>query len=240
MSPILGITASSMKGSTAKALWLDASDGSTFTYSSGTRVSQWDDKSGNARHFVQATSGSQPDRNATQNGLSAVTLKSSGGTTYFMTNSSYDWSAQAFTVIAVVRFNNGNYPAVLGRNSTGALALGTDATNYIAISRIGQATSASELLQSSGTTSVVTYRSTGISGGNVTVNAFQNSTAAVNPLSLTSLGSGDKAIIGASSNGASDSFGTSGFLCELQVYAAELSSTERSSVVSGLMTKWGL
>jgi len=37
--------------------WWDASDASTIT---GSPASQWNDKSGNARHFTQATSGSRP------------------------------------------------------------------------------------------------------------------------------------------------------------------------------------
>jgi hypothetical protein len=41
------------------ALWLDAADASTITESGGA-VSQWDDKSGNSRHAVQATANDQP------------------------------------------------------------------------------------------------------------------------------------------------------------------------------------
>ena len=40
------------------ALWLDASDLSTISIATG--VSQWKDKSGNERHFAQATAASQP------------------------------------------------------------------------------------------------------------------------------------------------------------------------------------
>jgi hypothetical protein len=41
------------------ALWLDAADASTITESGGL-VSQWDDKSGNNRHFTQATPANRP------------------------------------------------------------------------------------------------------------------------------------------------------------------------------------
>jgi hypothetical protein len=51
------------------SLWLDASDISTITQSSG-KVSQWDDKSGNGNHLTQATSGLQPTLNG--NGLDFV------------------------------------------------------------------------------------------------------------------------------------------------------------------------
>lgn len=44
-------------------LWLDASDASTITQSSGS-VSQWNDKSGNNRDVVQASASQQPTYNA--------------------------------------------------------------------------------------------------------------------------------------------------------------------------------
>lgn len=45
-------------------LWLDANDASTITQSGGV-VSEWRDKSGNARHVTQGTSGQQPSYQAT-------------------------------------------------------------------------------------------------------------------------------------------------------------------------------
>lgn len=54
------------------ALWLDAADDTTFSYSSGTSVSQWRDKSGNNRHFFQATAGNQPSRNSVINSRKTV------------------------------------------------------------------------------------------------------------------------------------------------------------------------
>lgn len=47
------ITASSLQ------LWYDANDSSTIAHTSG-RVSQWDDKSGNSRHLVEASASRQP------------------------------------------------------------------------------------------------------------------------------------------------------------------------------------
>jgi hypothetical protein len=53
-------------------LWLDAADTSTITESSGA-VSQWDDKSGNGRNFVQATGANQPETGTNFiNGLNTV------------------------------------------------------------------------------------------------------------------------------------------------------------------------
>jgi hypothetical protein len=223
------------------ALWLDAADASTFTFSTATRVSQWNDKSGNNRNFTQSTSLNQPNRNATQNSLSAVTMAESG-ITYGMQNTTYDWSSGAFTVLAVTRFNLSSFPTLLSRNSTGSLVLGTDNSNplELSISRIGQATSTSNLTQAGTTTSQITYKSAGISSGNVTVQIYQNKTAASSTNSLTSLGAGDKATIGSSLNFTADKYGDNGFLCELFIYPSQLSDTDRVIVEDYLMNKWGI
>jgi hypothetical protein len=58
-------------------IWLDASDTSSITSSAG-KVSQWNDKSGNARHFTQATSANQPTTGAaTQNGFNVISFNGS-------------------------------------------------------------------------------------------------------------------------------------------------------------------
>ena len=57
--------------------WYDASDDAQFTYSSGTLVSEWRDKSGYSFHAANATAGTQPTRNVTQNGKTAVAFQNS-------------------------------------------------------------------------------------------------------------------------------------------------------------------
>lgn len=227
------------------SLWLDGNDASTFTFSSGTRVSQWNDKSANGYHFVQATGAAQPDRNATQNGKTAVKMAVSGST-YFMTNTSLgDWSASAYTVFTVCRFNLGTFPALIGRNSTGALQMGGGTTSgggdrFLSISRIGQATSDSNLTQANATTSQITYKSTSISSGSVTVQIYQNATAASSTVTLSSLGSGNKNMIGGSNDtSVTDRFGDDGFICELILYPSSLSDTDRGLVQTYLKDKWG-
>ena len=57
-------------------LWLDAADASTITESGGA-VSQWSDKSGNGRDFIQNTALLQPTYNSTGfNGLPAISFVS--------------------------------------------------------------------------------------------------------------------------------------------------------------------
>ena len=53
-------------------VWLDAADASTFTYSSGTVVSRWTDKSANGYQFEPASTTMAPSRSGTQNSKSTV------------------------------------------------------------------------------------------------------------------------------------------------------------------------
>ena len=53
-------------------LWLDADNASSFTYSSGSVVSQWTDRSSNAFTFTTATTSNQPGRTGTKNGKATV------------------------------------------------------------------------------------------------------------------------------------------------------------------------
>jgi hypothetical protein len=57
--------------------WYDASDDTQFTYSSGTVVSEWRDKSGYALHATHANAAQQPTRNVTRNGRTAVAFQNS-------------------------------------------------------------------------------------------------------------------------------------------------------------------
>jgi hypothetical protein len=57
----------------APALWLDGADSSAITISSGTSVSQWNDKSGNGRHVSQSTAANQPNT-STFNGLGCLSF----------------------------------------------------------------------------------------------------------------------------------------------------------------------
>ena len=58
--------------------WWDAADASSFSYSSGAVVSEWRDKSGNARHFAQADTSMQPARTGSRNGNSTLVFDGAG------------------------------------------------------------------------------------------------------------------------------------------------------------------
>jgi antitoxin component YwqK of YwqJK toxin-antitoxin module len=80
---------------TGCCLWLDASDSATITTSSGSRVSQWRDKSSNAFAFNQITTACRPVNTNTQNGLKTITFTADSVTT---TNSDYLLGPDSFSI----------------------------------------------------------------------------------------------------------------------------------------------
>jgi hypothetical protein len=59
-------------------MWMDAADDTTFSYSSGSIVSQWRDKSGLNNHANQSVVGNQPSRSTFNNSRKSVNFVSSG------------------------------------------------------------------------------------------------------------------------------------------------------------------
>jgi hypothetical protein len=100
---LLGIIASSKLSSFNPSnisnlyLWLDADDASTFTYSSGVSVSQWNDKSGNGYHATQATVAKQPSRITSP----SISVDYDGSNDVLSTTASFNGAA--FTIFSVVR-----------------------------------------------------------------------------------------------------------------------------------------
>ena len=120
------------------SLWYDAADTTTITLN-GPTVSQWNDKSGGAKHATQGTAGSQPTYlTADQNGLNVLSFD--GGDTLDHT---YANSVTNISILIVISLNsqsgfrgvfstNGQSSTtqtmVLGRQSSSA-NWGTYATN---------------------------------------------------------------------------------------------------------------
>lgn len=136
------------------AIWLDAADSSTITESGGV-VSQWDDKSGNGRHFTQATVANRPTfETAVQNGLSAVKFVNGPGaspTRQFIDNTSYTNTSNQITLFSVHRNLSQSGPNQYGRLFSFAGALGNDFNTNDAI-----------LLAYGVTPGIVLYRNTAI------------------------------------------------------------------------------
>jgi len=93
-------------------MWMDAADDNSFSYSSGTTVSQWNDKSGSGYHMTPATNG--PTRSTTLNSKSVVAFT----TTQNLRNTSINLSSSVLnTVFAVSRYTSGTYGRVISAMS---------------------------------------------------------------------------------------------------------------------------
>lgn len=97
------------------ALWLDASDTSTITSSSGA-VSQWNDKSTNGRNLTQATAISQPTTgSSTLNGLNVIVFD---GTADFMDSGTVTLTGRQFHLIVIKTNSNAKAPAISNTGTT--------------------------------------------------------------------------------------------------------------------------
>jgi hypothetical protein len=129
------------------ALWLDAADESTITLNS-TTVSQWNDKSGNARHATQANGANQPTyiSNGGMNSLGLVdwdgsddSMTISGGTTPLHTLLSADntysmaWAVKPDIIsnqAVLLYVPEGSWAFLVEIKSDGGLYWGDTPSNY--------------------------------------------------------------------------------------------------------------
>jgi hypothetical protein len=111
------------------ALWLDASDASTmFDATSGGSlvaadgaVARLQDKSGNANHATQSTSGSRPVRKVSvQNGLDVLRFD---GANHWLSGANTPLTSNAKTIIAVTKSSNGTGGTIFQNRAGAGLAL---------------------------------------------------------------------------------------------------------------------
>jgi hypothetical protein len=206
--------------------WWDASDASTFTYSSGSVVSQWNDKSGNARHASQSTVANQPVRNGTQNGQATVVFD---GTNDYLATPSFTL-AQPLTMIV-------------------ACNMDASANTHNLISSIGGSL---QLYQPSVATQMGMYAGsvTGVGGlstyaPHVWVAEFNSATSKLyqngadkGTVDPGTLGTTTGVYIGAE-RGLSGGWGMKGPIFEVLLYNRVLTTTERQQIEMYLKQKWG-
>ena len=82
-------------------MWMDAADDTTFSYSSGTTVSQWRDKSGFNYHMTPTSAG--PTRSSVLNSRKVLAFTS----TQDIRNLSIDLRTSAYTIFGVTRYSGG-------------------------------------------------------------------------------------------------------------------------------------
>lgn len=205
-------------------LWYDAADTATITESGG-NVSQWDDKSGNDNHLVQATAAAQPlTGDDTLNGRNVLSFV----TNNFMDTSSNVTLDSSFTCFIVV-----NNVDVSGVGNEDLFRIGiSGAVTYV------NAVSSNQWAMFNGAVLQSTYDATNDSG---IITSIYNSTSSTLRHTGVVVASGD--------SGADSTTGIlticnkknyNGDLAEVLFYDRVLTSDEVDRVESYLMSKWGL
>jgi hypothetical protein len=232
------------------ALWLDAADDTTFSYSSGTSVSQWRDKSGNNRHFFQATANNQPSRSAVINSRKAIQFTAVSGQ-YLRYNSTIINNTTGGSVFVVWRTagETNAYSSILDNYHCGNSALNAgfqierNVTNnqygwgFITTGCANGGTIPATSYSNDTTNCIwITKDSTTITGGlngtSVNPDASPSATWVEDTKGWT---------IGAWGSG-TETFGRffNGQQCEVIIFNRGLSSTERKQVNTYLGQKWGI
>lgn len=255
--PILGIVASSRLKAPSEPvagskLWLDANHSASFTYSSGTSVSQWSDRSGNSYAFTQATSTTQPNRNGTLNSKSTVYFD--GNDRLYSTAASSVWKflsdGTTATIFVAAQNTNtaGSVSTFFGTQNDSTSEVGFNFYSYdrtsvtaqtvrgvggTAISAGATITADSwnvysiKLDQSNATTANKTLVYLGDGSANTASGAYSPSSS--NPAHTLILGGTD---------GAGSAF--KGYIAEIIIYTSLLSESDRQANVDYLQGKWGL
>jgi len=217
-------------------LWLDADDASTFTYSSGTVVSQWNDKSANGFNLTQATVSKQPVRSTSP---SKVTFD--GSNDVMTTSASFNGSI--FTIFQVVKWNSFG-SVMIGGNGSGTdiyfpyydtsgntwyVQTATDFGTYSAAPAAGlmEIEIRYDGTQSTNATKMI-YRYAGA----------DRTLSFTGTIASTLSRSGATTAIGAYN--AASVLPFNGYLSELIVYNKVLTATELSDVRGYINTKWGI
>lgn len=217
-------------------LWLDASDATTFTYSSGTVVSQWNDKSGNAYHATQSTVANQPSRVTSP----STGVDFDGSNDVLSTTASFNGSA--FTTFIVARdYNAGATIIGTGSGGTDLYWPYTQATTLYW--QIGTAYGLnSSITYPTGLSSLeVRYDGGGSTNADKMKGRFNGSEITLTftgTMPTTISRSGQTTSIGAYNTTPILAF--SGIVSEIISYSKVLSGTELTQVRDYLSTKWSI
>jgi hypothetical protein len=219
-------------------VWLDGNDASTFTLN-GSAVSEWRDKSGNSRHFAQATALLQPTRaESVKNGKAGVAFTNdwlTGSYTYSIGSIFVVWEhpssvgADPYPAIVSTRSTNSN------KVSNGTMNFGLivpDTVNNVAVDPTPS--SASYILNGATPGAGFNLYYAGIAG-RTSPDRWQQLSATFSPVS------GSKPVVlGADAFSSSDRAMDNGHIGELLIYSTALTDIQVSAVNRYLSSKWGL
>jgi hypothetical protein len=240
-------------------LWLDAADSSTITLST-TKVTQWNDKSGNGYNFTQSTSGNQPTySSASLNSLNTITFTSANSTYLLGTASTNFIGTNSLSVYGIFKTNNSTsgssvfskalYGYAAGRILYGYRDPGTPAT---IVGGIGVASGPNAYTDISDTYTAGSWRVFGFVSDRSgwTNTTYQNGTSigstTITADTTTNLTNAFPMLVGAYNNSSGDAnppqagYYLDGGVGELLVFNSALTTSQRQQVEGYLARKWGI
>lgn len=226
-------------------LWLDAADSSTFTFSSGSNISQWRDKSSSA---LAGTAVNSPT--LTQSGINGFPSVSFNGTSqYIDLGNVLNMGTNQIYIFVVCQFNSTADGGIIGKTSFRANP------SRWALVRVAGSAGMNMLIEPLGNVGgiVAAYADSSTSARVLTgywdrsniYNLENGVQRAVTALSSTSsLSNTDPVYIGAYPNstgtGPQAGFYFGGTIAEILVYQATITTTQRQQVENYLFSKWGI
>lgn len=228
---------------TGLAVWLDPSNTASLTYN-GSSISQINDGSGNGRHFVQDTAGSQPGT-TTVNGRNALLFDGK-----WMRQNALSAYANRTTFVVARRdagTNSNGFAAVFGYRSGASFAGISNSDTFFQL-RANNSTAGTPLMFDTGNTASPTAWIDGIPSNPSSPSAASpfnpcpfatDGVLRVLSMNTTQTGSGNKMpLIAVEGNVITRTYLMT--LCELLIYSVELSASERQKVERYLGKKWGV
>lgn len=229
------------------AVWLDAQDTGTFTFSTGSDVSAWADKSGNGNNAVQAGGTRQPLYVSSGiNNRPAVQFFDDATAKNLTIINSGTLSYSTFTTYAVVRrltdrTDNerifGPWFIATSQRAFSMLVNNIDQASTL-ISSTGGAASGSQAVASPTVATNTNYILTSAYTGTNVVTAINTTSATAVTAAPFAATSG----ISIGSNPSADSFSEpfAGHIAEVLFFTRYLTTGEQASVYSYLTSKWGV
>jgi hypothetical protein len=239
--------------------WLDAADATTVSLQAGTNlVTQWDDKSGNARHAAQATSGSRPSwLENTQNGNPVIRFFGTRFLSVASSTAQFNYIHQSNTTIFIAfsqrsgatsswnLWDNANRGASVGTtlitDNRRDRAFATNGIIFIAQGSGAVIDNRAANLWTTNDYHLLTIRNTpsatatnrselSIDTGQVFKNNTSSGTISANNAAVNM-------VLGANQGGAS---AFDGDFCEIIIYSSALSDADVEQVKNYLNSKWSL
>lgn len=231
-------------------LWFDAADASTVTIATG--VSQWNDKSGNARHVVQATGANQPTYGAVLlNSLPVLTYDATDALRKTSATAGLAQDVGAVSIYSVRRFtdllSNASSPVIIAisANTTVTARAATYCSEADDQERMGGIRTDGQAFQAPATSMAVnnawSLHVAHFNYASAQASAFKNGSAALAPTAFQNAGNTSNTAPATIGVGCwvDGSLSMKGNIAEV-IVTHTIDTTQRQLIEGYLAWKWGL